>query len=708
MLDTFLGYAVLLLMNVSLAYTAHLVVRRFTPCASVSIRIVSTGLLFYSLIILVFQLLSPFHAITRIWVCVLCSLIAVTTHCTWGKYRDLKAELQPVRLWVEAGLASRWAALIVICGFVILLSLSRALLMPPLAWDSITYHLTFAALWVKKGSLFLFKAPDQMQSAYFPINAEIFSAWLLLPFHSDLLVNLMNFPISLLGGICCYAIARELGLNSREASWAPALICFSPMVYSLITTSYADNAVFTFSAASVLFTLRFFKDDNIPDALLAFISEGILLGIKYNTIPLVGLTFFVIGMRVVKTKTLGFSLKTALLLLGIVLICILGGRQYINNCIDARNPIYPFPLKIFHLKIFEGWSGGDAVEKTIVASVLKKDKIERAKVELSKFCYRTLSAGPKFPLFFLMACVAPFMRTNRATKKLLYLLFLFSIVPVIILYADSSAVMARTTDLTAVNTRYFSAYIAFLTIAGLTVTRKLSHHFRFFDFFLALLIAWDLFHTDIKHIQEVAILYPAAVLLIPLFVLFYVFITKRYPFFKSNWAAYCGGFIIAAGALSALQTYRDSTRYDYYNQYTDVHSIPRDYVEAWRFLDNPDEKKVIAMAKGWDAVTHTWFFYPLMGSRLQNDIIYVSAKHRDEVPTWTDRGALRGEDVSLWLEKLKKINVGYVLVQTPWPIELTWMLDRPEKFLLVANGEKWRIFQCRSEALQTKASLLSQ
>ncbi|MBW1916016.1 MAG: hypothetical protein JRI86_13955, partial [Deltaproteobacteria bacterium] len=122
---------------------------------------------------------------------------------------------------------------------------------------------------MKKGFLLLFKAPDQIiNAAHFPINGEIFASWLILPFNNDLLVNTMNFPITLLGGISCYAIARELGLTRKEASFAPALICFAPVIYIQITAEYVDNAVFAFCSASVLFTFRYVRRGYLPDSLL--------------------------------------------------------------------------------------------------------------------------------------------------------------------------------------------------------------------------------------------------------------------------------------------------------------------------------------------------------------------------------------------------------------------------------------------------------
>ena len=92
------------------------------------------------------------------------------------------------------------------------------------------------------------------------------------------------------------------------------------------------------------------------------------------------------------------------------------------------------------------------------------------------------------------------------------------------------------------------------------------------------------------------------------------------------------------------------------------------------------KKKTIAMTMGWNPPGHYWFFYPLLGRCLQNDITYISAKHKDKVPTWLHRGMLRGKDFSIWLHNLKRKKVDYILVAKPWPAELKWILQHKDNF----------------------------
>jgi hypothetical protein len=116
-------------------------------------------------------------------------------------------------------------------------------------------------------------------------------------------------------------------------------------------------------------------------------------------------------------------------------------------------------------------------------------------------------------------------------------------------------------------------------------------------------------------------------------------------------------------------------------------------VNGWKFLDDPYEKKTIAMTIGLKPPGGRWFFYPLLGRWLQNDIVYISAKEKWEVPTWLHRGLLRGDDFSIWFYNLKRKNVEYILICKPWPIELNWMNRHRDEFELIFTDDNCKIFK---------------
>lgn len=714
-----LGCAVFFITNFSLLYISHLLVRRFFSKAPPSVRLVAIGTLFYSFIILIFQFLSPFHAISKTWVTVTCLFLAIITHLLWGKLRNLNADIEPIGIWIRDGLNSRWFGLLILCGFVILLSFSRALLMPPLAWDSLSYHLTFAALWVKKGTLFLFKAPDQIiENVFFPINGDIFTSWLILPFNSDLLVNTVNFPITLLGGISCYSIARELGLTRKEASFAPALICFASMIYVQITTQYVDNAVFAFCLVSVLFALRYLRREDFLDALLAFIAAGILVGIKYSSLPVAGI---IIAALTLKTLFLaqgaGFFKKVSWLLLGLIIICVMGGRQYIQNSIEGRNPLYPFPLKIGQLHLFNGSDKLQQVNEWVpeYEKYAGIDRLNEWEKEYKKFLYINRSAGPKFFLFLILALISLIIRPRDIPKRDWYFLALLWIVPVVIFYSNSPASFTRKAAWIVGSTRFLSPAIALFTIQSLVFIKRFSKYNTTISFLFVAFIAWDILYSNITHLWEVEVLFPYAIVLVFLFGVVSAINKLRHSLLKRSDGYQIAfptflqlryqniviliGISVLVGGFYFLQNYRDNTRYNYFKVHSDY--VPINEVinlsKGWEFLDHPDEKKTIALTIDWSPPGHRWFFYPLMGRRLQNDIVYISAKYKGEVPAWQHKGMLRGDDFSVWLSNLEQKKVDYIFVMRPWPVELKWMEQHPDEFQLVFLDPGYKIFMHTGE-----------
>ena len=723
LLNIIIGCSIFLLTNFCLLYTSHLLVRRFLPHAAPSVRLVAIGTLFYAFIIIIFQALSPLHAITKLWVTVTCVLLTFIAHLAWGNFRNFNAEIEPIRIWIRDGLNSRWSVLIIFCGFVILLSLSRALLMPPLAWDCITYHLTFATLWIKKGTLMVFNAPDQIaENLHFPINGDIFAAWLLLPFRTDLLVNTMNFPITFLGGIASYSIARELGFNRKEASFAPALICFAPMIYAQITTQYIDNAVFAFSMVSVLFTLRYLTRGAVYDGIFSIVAAGILLGLKYTGIPVVGIIFLVTTLKTVRlVGSAGLLKKAGLIIVGVIILCSLGGRQYILNTFDARNPLYPLTFNVFGHEILEGSLKLDQINEYVLKyeKNLGWDKFSLWEKEYRRFTYQQNTAGPKFFIFLFLALISLFIKPRKVSKTNWFFLIVLWVLPVVLFYFNNLADFARRANWIESSTRFLSFPIALYTIQGLFIVKKVSKYIKEIDFLLLVFIAWDLMYVNKVHLQNIEVLYPFILFIIFLIIIVFNFFLENVKRAVSRekisnvsnesnserlfgaiasiigrkWIVWTVGLINLFAACYFFQIYRDNNRYSYYRSHFDYAYVPRSFVNAWEFLDDPNEKKIIAMTMNWDPPGHKWFYYPLLGRRLQNDIVYLSAKYKWTVPSWLHRGQLRGDDFSIWLYNLKKEKADYIFLAKPWPFELRWLLRDNENFKLIFSDRDCMIFK---------------
>jgi len=341
------------------------------------------------------------------------------------------------------------------------------------------------------------------------------------------------------------------------------------------------------------------------------------------------------------------------------------------------------------------------------------DKYSLWEIEYRKFLYVKHTAGPKVFLLLFLAVIALFARPKNVYKRCWYFLSAMWIIPLIVNYSESSANIARMGLWADLSTRYLSSYIALITIQGLTIIERIGKNFKKIYFLLGILIVWDLMYINKNHLQEVEVFYSFVILLIILFLIVFNLFCKRLlltiegnrGLFASSGISrlrdsttktvifFIFSLMVFNGGLYFIQSYRDSTRYLYYQEHLDLTHFPRNLVSGWEFLDSPGEQKTIAMTMGYKPPGHQWFFYPLFGKELQNDIAYVSSKYKWEVPAWLHQGLMRGEDLSIWRFNLQRKKVDYIFLVKPWPTELRWMLDCQDEFQLVFSGQGCMVFK---------------
>jgi hypothetical protein len=164
---------------------------------------------------------------------------------------------------------------------------------------------------------------------------------------------------------------------------------------------------------------------------------------------------------------------------------------------------------------------------------------------------------------------------------------------------------------------------------------------------------------------------------------------------RGTWVASAAALLLLVAVFYLLQSYRDATRYTYYSRHSDHQgfiALAITQVGAWDFLDRPDAPKTIALSMDPATPLGYWLFYPLMGRHLQNDVVYVSAKDKWDVPAWVDRGMLRGNDYSVWLHNVKRLRVDYIMLAAPWPLEYSWMSTHKDVFTLIFSDSRCKVY----------------
>lgn len=159
---------------------------------------------------------------------------------------------------------------------------------------------------------------------------------------------------------------------------------------------------------------------------------------------------------------------------------------------------------------------------------------------------------------------------------------------------------------------------------------------------------------------------------------------------RSRWGATAAGVFTICAAVAAQIPVRAANRYDYFRDAEQAHAytVSRDVSELtrswrlWERLDQPDSSR-LAVTAGWAGMSPAGARYPLLGSRLQNRVVYVPITEGGRI---VDRpegySRLTAGSFGAWLRRLVEADIDYLVALPPPPLESVWALRHPEIFVL--------------------------
>jgi len=224
--------------------------------------------------------------------------------------------------------------------------------LPPTDFDGLAQHIPIAAFHVQAGDLARIDTPYRGILA-FPANGSLLMGWLFLTTGSDGWIDLVQFPIWILGGVAVYQLARRFGAGRTEAVLGSLVFLAAPVVILQARADYVDVllAGLAVAALAILF------DEQLSlrwRAGLVGCALGVILGVKYAgatyTLVIGSLTLLVIGWnkRGRFRSLLGDAVVFALPVL------ILGSTWYWSNWRDLANPVWPIQPQAGPIVLFPG------------------------------------------------------------------------------------------------------------------------------------------------------------------------------------------------------------------------------------------------------------------------------------------------------------------------------------------------------------------
>lgn len=246
-------------------------------------------------------------------------------------------------------------ALVMLAALALAWQLLVALVLPPYAYDALTYHLTTVATWVTSGSLA--PSPLSLCCAYYPSNAELLSAWPMVLLGSDTLVDVVQVLAAILGGLAVAAIGRTAALSRRGAAAAGSLYIVTPVVLAQAPTAYVDSLLAALVLSALHGLSRFAATARLSRLVVPSLCAGLLTGTKGTGLlwaAVLVLTAGMVGAVHVRHGRLRPTGAAQALVLVLGACALLGGWWYARNLVDTGNPVYPFEIRVAGRTILKG------------------------------------------------------------------------------------------------------------------------------------------------------------------------------------------------------------------------------------------------------------------------------------------------------------------------------------------------------------------
>ena len=573
-----------------------------------------------------------------------------------------------------------------------MLTLVRALVLPPLEWDTLVYHGTKAALWAQNGTWRLFDAPGGWScSRALSGGGEVFQAFVLLLFKNDFLFGANDFVQWCLLFLAAYVLGRQIGLDLDAALTGAAYCSFFPVVASMVGGGYVD-ILYAFATTLVLvFSIAFITEKQVKFLVLACLSLSIAGSVKFTALITIIMDGFVIGLFILRNAgRRGFPAVKAFSTI-IPAIAVLIIPWLIYNAIQIGNPFSVVSLKIGDFTLgkdnamvvwYQNRSGLDAMAYHLSFEL---------PAFLAKFDYMVVSPYPDYgPSGLLVLLLFPVGLIRLFVTRRWESLFILLHVSSVFLFFFLPSFSAVRIFLVETSARFLPPAMIPMVMVGMV---GWSEAFR--RILLVEMISASIFHIIcLFQTQwmpyEYAIVAPLTISSILILLTYRNVVSKRVP------RAFRGVALLLVVSLPLLSVMpvRNALRYKVAAASFFSCPVSRNWVEAAEALNNGGPPVKIAVTSGIYQIGDNWFPYMFFGPDIKNTITYVPISSDGHIVDWDPHNTRSKLGVfQAWKDRLCCEKVDYVFSFSPRSIELDWMIQHPEDFQPVVCEKNYGLFR---------------
>ena len=569
-------------------------------------------------------------------------------------------------------------------------ALVRAAILPPLGWDTTTYHAVKAASWAQQGSLVYLDGPGSWALyKYLLGGGEIFTAWTLLPFSGDDFASLGDAAMWLSIGVGAFALARELGIREPFGTLSAGFLMAVPTVRLEIASGYVELAQLAALTPAMALAVRFLRRREPGALLLAAAGLGVACSIKATLLLAGG-----VALAGLAIAAMTRPLRPAALLGGMLAFSAVVAPWLVDSARLTGYPLSPYPLKVAGITLGEmnptmKWTFDRPEVRPLQLEVERAAlaKLFRAGVTNSLEGLGLPTAGPLL-VFVATALWAIVSGPGRRRVVWAFLLGFFATVVYSVFRKDFGLVRLGWPHATA---RFWLPAVAVAIPASVAWCARWPGAARVYraylliwaGFSLARLLAWG--YSDFELDGAFGLCVCALIFVVVVVAL------ARAPVVLRRATL----VVVAVGSLVWLDQFKSYRRWDLVSNSTALHGMPKEWVPGARLLDEPEHPHRIAVTAGPKQGADTWWCYYFFGRRLQNRLFYVPVSADGAIVEYTAVDTLRPRaDPAAWLARLDAREADFVVALPPRYIEVEWMEALPARFVRVAGAKRdWGVFR---------------
>jgi hypothetical protein len=690
----FAGTALLVHNGAALAVAAGLMIAsyaiagRVVPRGSRGIQLVSAVVVLLWIATALFHLLAAFH---QFRLSMVMPAVALLVAATWRPgSRPLQRRFGRDRVFVRrlgrliARSRYRWA--LALFAAAMLPGLLRALIIPPLGWDALTYHAVKAGMWVQTGGGDTMTGPGPW--AYYQNmfgGGEVFTAWSMVLLHADTLATSVDVVQWLALGAVLLVLARQLGAREPIASAAVGFILSVPTIRVLVGSGYVEIGLLVAFAAGLVMAIEALHRKDATAVVLALAALGVAAAAK--------LPMFVIAAAVALLVLAGTAphIGASGIALAAVVFAVPIAPWLILSASRSGLPLSPVPVNVGTITL------GAAPPE--LRWYMRRPVLHPYSMDIELAVAKRVFAWPglqgealgALAALPLLVSIAGLPALARRSRMLVAMVGIVAVISVVEYFApDFSAIRIYWSE---TSSRFLLPLFVVLTLVG-TLADKASHRRRYF-WYLSVAAFIDGIVYCVRgfsraSFEGVAILLGGIVL-----TALGVRLAGRC---RRGRLVVLG--LVAVAALSGLEGVRAWLRPSVLEQDVTTGPIPRYWVEAVRQIDDPGDAHRIAVTSGPAQNIDNWFASPFLGRMLQNELRYVSTAADGSIHHWSNVGGSNADelatdaDYDAWYRRLRNQRVTDVMSFTPPSFELAWMESHPQQFTRLAGVPgTWGLFE---------------